>query len=530
MSISSIVDETFQYMEEVVFAGLGEYDKREEKEKENIKDNTSKEETKKEEECLKKRLAQYRNRNVAQKAAFKMNVWAVEKFRDLAPALVIAILEGGKIMLEPGDVGPLSPRDPVAQELITCLNTNTLSLPLLYQLRLQSAPFYDGAVVFGIVDYRKSESFGTPSRTAANTNTANGTGTSASTSRSLAPEMHKILLRPDPTQLQYDIQDFASTTPSKGGPFKLENALLTRTSPPLCLDPSPMVSNILRFINWERKKFFLSTCDGPYGVGSLNDGCNGAFNNNSCNEWLSSGRSISNDVTHSNNRNDEDEEREMVLSLLPTTNGVSGIGNPFEMDSESQAMLKARLFPSLHGIGGSGSWGMSQKRKADLLGMAHKFRATKAKIETDAMYGLDARKDPSKVSLSSPPSMSWIPQGKNLWRTIRYESSSTTIPTAPITTQQSTTSTPMTPMTTTTTTPQKRFHTLNITIHQSGNKKNIYEIHQRIGTKSMLGDIECLPLQVMTSKVSVDVFVEHFRYMMSLEGCKCLADVSNPNV
>ena len=37
------------------------------------------------------------------------------------------------------------------------------------------------------------------------------------------------------------------------------------------------------------------------------------------------------------------------------------------------------------------------------------------------MYGLDARKDPSRLKLSSPPPLNWLGPQDSLWRTIRFE-------------------------------------------------------------------------------------------------------------
>jgi hypothetical protein len=140
------------------------------------------------------------NSNPNLNSLFSANLWAIERFRDITPSLVVAVFEDS-LVLEPGDIGPLPLSHSVARELVRCINGQVLSLPLLEKLRECGALLYDGCAVIGIVDYRRW-AFGTM---AAPRSPEVGMLASASTT---APEMHKILLKPSSATIQKDVDNF----------------------------------------------------------------------------------------------------------------------------------------------------------------------------------------------------------------------------------------------------------------------------------------------------------------------------------
>lgn len=174
---------------------------------------------------LKRRLADYRSMvdqmmDETLKAAFTPGMMAVEKFRDLTPAFVVAIFEE-YLVFEPGDIGPIPIGHPVTEELIWCINRQCLSPALLSVLGDSGAPFYDGCLVLGLVDYRK-QAFGvcTPGLTHAQHQRINlmvgkemslsGSSTGILRNPNISPEMHKVLLRPTHQTLLTGIEQATS--------------------------------------------------------------------------------------------------------------------------------------------------------------------------------------------------------------------------------------------------------------------------------------------------------------------------------
>lgn len=136
----------------------------------------------------------------------RTNLWAVERFRDIATPLVVAVFDDA-LVLEPGDIGPLPLGHAVAQELIACINTQRLSLAMLTTLRDHGAPFYDGGVVVGVVDYRRWAfvALAPPSASASSASARHADIPTPGGGRRPAPEMHKILLRTPYTTLTADV-------------------------------------------------------------------------------------------------------------------------------------------------------------------------------------------------------------------------------------------------------------------------------------------------------------------------------------
>jgi hypothetical protein len=160
---------------------------------------------------LKRRLAEFRHglRRASAIANLSSNLWAIERFRDMTPALVIAVFEDS-LVLEPGDVGPLPLHHPVARELVRCINAQQLTLPLLEKMREYGATLYDGCAVIGIVDYRRW-AFGTAGGVPRSTidpspSPSGGGGGGNVTTTTTSPEMHKILLRPSYVTIMNDLQ------------------------------------------------------------------------------------------------------------------------------------------------------------------------------------------------------------------------------------------------------------------------------------------------------------------------------------
>ncbi len=196
--------ETISFFESTVFPQLAQQWRNEQSNEEQVLPNRL---------PLKRRLSEFRHgvqlprrasspTNSQAVGNFSGNLWAIERFRDITPALVVAIFEDS-IVLEPGDVGPLPTSHPVARELIRCINTQTLSFAMLEKLREYGAPFYDGCVVVGIVDYRRWAFGSSATRMATTQATSPEVGVTTSTpssstpvpSTQTGPEMHKILLK-----------------------------------------------------------------------------------------------------------------------------------------------------------------------------------------------------------------------------------------------------------------------------------------------------------------------------------------------
>jgi hypothetical protein len=183
---------------------------------------------------------------------------AVEKFRDITPAFVVAVFEE-TLVFEPGDIGPISMGHPVAQELMAAINRQELTPSLMAVLHGAGAPFYDGCLVVGLVDYRR-QAFGVlgagPSVPVVRKE-ANAAGAMPYRNPTMAPEMHKILLRPSSASLAADIDELvqaAFPSASDGVALEVEAQILLGTRPALCLDPDPFVGAALTAFHYDRSK------------------------------------------------------------------------------------------------------------------------------------------------------------------------------------------------------------------------------------------------------------------------------------
>lgn len=130
----------------------------------------------------------------------------------------------------------------------------------------------------------------------------------------------------------------------------------------------------------------------------------------------------------------------------------------------------------------------------------------RSRIKTAAeqpMYGLDARKDPSRLKLSAPPTLTWLQTNQmSLWRTMRFEEKYESV--------------------------LGRHFTVHIVLH-GGARSSRFEVILRIGSQPCLGDATPSFQQTFITRSATECFVEQFKTLMALEGKSCVADVSNPN-
>jgi len=157
--------------------------------------------------CLSLTHAERRRRSeTAPEPRLRPCILPLEKLRDISPALVIAVYEDS-LVLEPGDVGPIPLGHPIAQELIRTVNEQTISLSMLQKLRDSAAPFYDGYVVFGVVDYRRCAFHALSPQPSGSQLRPHMFASGAGLHRR-PPEIHKILLRIPYETISADIHNF----------------------------------------------------------------------------------------------------------------------------------------------------------------------------------------------------------------------------------------------------------------------------------------------------------------------------------
>jgi hypothetical protein len=140
-----------------------------------------------------------------------------------------------------------------------------------------------------------------------------------------------------------------------------------------------------------------------------------------------------------------------------------------------------------------------QQSRFRILSVAEEHRTRKTGSGMEPMYGLDARKDPSRLKLASPPTLSWLHPPVALWRTMRFEEKREE---------------------------NYRHFTVHILVNPIRGVR--FEVVLRIGTQPCLGDLATHHIVLPTMPLT-EIFVEHFKRQMALEGNGCVADVSNPN-
>lgn len=464
---------------------------------------------------LKRRLAEYRysaRRPTASQlssssssfSAFSQpaNLWAIERFRDITPALVVAIFEEG-IVLEPGDVGPLPLSHPVTRELVAAINSQRMGAALLEKLREAGAPLYDGCAVIGIVDYRRWAFYHNSSQPSAPADpklskttplstvvTRSSSGEEVAemggpmTNVAVTPEMHKILLRPDGFTLTQDLLcDLSKSVQSGDGrhdPLEIEAQLLLATSGPVCLDPSPIVSHVLTALHYNADK--------------LNGVPERIF---------------------------QSVQRHREAAAV-----ARGAGHRHEEILQSVRIKAFLRRHRLHPLNTASTALPMQKFR--LLAAAEQFRTQNGQVAAEPMYGLDARKDPARLGLAAPPPLTWLQPGMSLWRTLRFED-------RPVQTAVETVANADAPVTSVKALAPSaiRHYTVHIVMQQS-NRGIRFEAVLRIGRSPCLGDLHdrhrhpSLRLSFPTRPL-LEAHLEQLRRTMQIEGKPCVADVSNPN-
>lgn len=419
------------------------------------------------------------------------------------------------LVLEPGDVGPLPFSHPVAAHLIRAINEQRLSAGLLSTLRELGAPFYDGSVVLGVVDYRRWAFGGVKLSGGGATATpvaSAGESTTTPTAKNgmFTPEMHKILLRapyellvedlitvlndpgmaPIPTgvspkQQSKRLPPFAYPTevqlvtdnyhPSTSLLLDIESKVLLATSPPLCLNPSPMVTRVLTTINYDINKFRAHLRE---------------------------------------------------PSLLTSSMGERRAREAAEVRSARIDAFRQMigLAPRLH------------QQRFHLLATIEEQRHQIEVNRREPLYGLDARKDPSRLKLTAPPALTWLAPHDSLWRTMRFEQRSDqqrplhvtahlvitnmgtalSLGTAAGLGVMAAAPPPLPPS-------LSRSMANNINV---GTLRFIAII--RVGTQPCWADISERRI-LLSSKGAAEALIDQLKMLMTLEGKSCVADVSNPN-
>jgi len=162
------------------------------------------------------------------------------------------------------------------------------------------------------------------------------------------------------------------------------------------------------------------------------------------------------------------------------------------------------------------------------------------------MYGLDARKDPSLLRLSAAPTLTWIPPGRSLWRSLRY-SDRKGAPNEAIEAARKKLHLTMHILVL----PNIRHHLAGVspfspvynaqfpgasTQNNPGGIKSLfsaitYEVVLRIGDSPCTAEVYRKSVCFSSSwRPAIEAFVDQFKRTMSMEGRLCLADVANPGV
>lgn len=215
-------------------------------------------------------------------------------------------------------------------------------------------------------------------------------------------------------------------------------------SPPVCLDPNPTISRLLTILNYDAKKF---------------------------------GAHLKDDLTI---RPLEQKRKDHAILLQAEFYNTPRI---------ESFLQKGRL-----------RMGSSQQQRFRVLSGMEEFTGRKRQLSGEPMYGLDARKDPARLKLTSPPNLAWLQPPMTLWRTMRFEEKREANP---------------------------RHVTVHILVNPSRGPLR-FEVIIRIGSQPCLGDVDT-QRSVFPSMPLTEYFVDQFKKQMNLEGNVCVADVSNPN-
>ncbi len=442
------------------------------------------------EEGLFRRLAAFRYEHTTSSAntadvRFKRGVLAAERLKDLVPSLILALFER-HVVLEPGDGGPLPYGDATACELLRRVNARELSGPLFEAARRAGAALADGCAVVGIVDYRPW-------------------AFAAAGGAERPHEMHKVLLRVPPSELSSDVHGCAlsalgvkRSAPVDEAAFRIafEARVLAMTSAPLCLDPDPIVFQRLTNTSYDIRK----------AAAHLRPAATGAF-------------SHSPSVAPSS--------FQPSSALVPADAMLRGLhSSPSQSTSTHAERFVRRTLRPLAGAPGP----VSPARLRILIACEENARLRR-RADSEALYGLDARKDPARLGLGAPPSFSWVPPGAAVWRSVRFEARPGNPPV---------------------------FYSLHVTAAgvssalTSGAVLPRFEALLRIGSAPCTNDL-CAHSKAATnnprrpahpaaavsrnrlvfataSRAAMETYVDGLRAALAAEGRVCVADVSNPAI
>lgn len=237
-------------------------------------------------------------------------------------------------------------------------------------------------------------------------------------------------------------------------------------SPPVCLDPSPLVSRVMTALNYDRGKF---TATIPMNSALV-------------------------------------APQAPLASTAVADSAWPEISKNVRIETFLQrCRLNTRI--------------SMQQHRFRTLTMIEEYRSQQVQVATEPLYGLDARKDPARLKLTTPPALTWLQPGTSLWRTMRFEERGEA---------------------------SLRHLTVQIVIHHGGGGglppgagrstpltpgpiMLRFEVIIRMGTQPCLGDAAKPLHTVFPTKATTECFIEQFKQIMLAEGKICVADVSNPN-
>lgn len=172
-------------------------------------------------------------------------LWAMDKFRDCVPNLVMVIQKGAStigggegrecVMLEPGKIGPLPMEHPTVQSLTSAVDAKRMTAELMTVMRSYNVPLYDGGALIGIVDYRKGKTPNVlkvwlrPSYTSVILAMRHETAMSVEMEKLLLESLNAgLYLDPEPPSFLGDILTMQSRNRSQVVPKFFANALMSK--------------------------------------------------------------------------------------------------------------------------------------------------------------------------------------------------------------------------------------------------------------------------------------------------------------
>lgn len=310
------------------------------------------------------------------------------------------------------------------------------------------------------------------------------------------------------------------------------------TSTAICLDPDPIVFKILTTANLANRNIHHLKPEslglGIDGHPSMNHYDSTIDHSSKIGIHLSTVQSLLDMLGSSTDYGTDHQSFKRAEAYLRETFKEPFSGNTQTFNSSLNPQSNKKIM----------SIGKESTGKPCLIKLIESWRFRDTTIASEPFYGLDARKDPSLLKLSAAPTLTWLPPGRSLWRTLRYserKSSSEEISTEEFTyinrkihiTMHILASPNRHP-------PPPLFQsgvpnqspavgsTVAIKSHYSA---VTYEVMLRIGNSPCTAEFYRKSVCFSTSwRPLIEIFVEQFKRTMSMEGRVCLADVANPGV